>query len=244
MEKNSILKLATITVLLLACTATFANASMFELEIVPISRIMEDPTAYDSTMAYRKISVIGNLSEIGKQSAVITEDGRSLKVDITKTELFSGFSSGEQAMITGEFRHDPISEDSIYPSYVLHYPIEDTGEVNITSIITDPESYNGKYVTVAGELTGMDSSMGRYTVTLTDNLTKEHIKVYYYGSTDLKTGAVVKVSGLYNGEMLHSENMVKYRDPLSISTFVPGFTFITGLISLGAVAILLSQRQR
>lgn len=233
-----------LTVLLLTCTATFANASMFELEIVPISKIKEDPTVYDSTMAYRKISVIGNLSEIGKQSAVITEDGQSLKVDITKTELFSGFSSGEQVMITGEYRHDPIGEDSMYPSYVLHYPIEDSGEVNITSINADPATYNGKYVTVVGELTALDSSMGRYTATLTDSVAEEHIKVYYYGSTDLETGVVVKASGLYNGEVLHSENMLKHRDPLSISTFVPGFTFITGLISLGAVAILLSQRQR
>lgn len=244
MKNGSKLKLATITVLLLACTATFATASMFELEIVPISSIMEEPSIYDSTMAYRKISVIGNLSEIGKQSAVITEDGKSLKVDITRTELFSGFAVGEQAMITGEFRHDPISEDSIYPSYVLHYPIEDTGEVNITSINADPAVYNGKYVTVVGELTDMDYSMGRYTIALTENSTGEQMKAYYYGSTDLKTGAVVKVSGLYNGKVLHSENMLTYRNPLSISTFVPGFTFITSLISLGAVAILLSQRQR
>ncbi|TGC11149.1 hypothetical protein CUN85_03145 [Methanolobus halotolerans] len=244
MSKGSTLKLVTITVLLLACTATFVNASMFELEIAPVSKIMEDPTAYDSTMAYRKISVIGNISEIGKQSAVITENGHSLKVDVTKTELFSGFSSGEPIMITGEFRHNPLREDTMYPTYVLHYPIQDIGVVNITSINADPATYNGKYVSTIGEITDLDFSMGRFTMTLTDNSTGEHVKVYYYGATDLKNGDDVKVSGLYNGGVLHSENMGMDRSPLSISTLIPGFSSLTGLIALGAVAILLSQRRR
>ena len=237
------MKLVTITMLLLACTTTFASASMFELEIVPVSKIMEDPTIYDSTMAYRKISVVGNLSEIGKQSAVITEDGQTLKVDITKAELFSGFTQGEQAMITGEFRYEPIGEDTLYPSYVLRYPVNDTGEANITSINADSAFYNGKYVTVRGELTDMAYSMGRYTITLTESSTGKQMKVFYYGATDLETATAVKVSGLYNGEVLHSESLAKDKGPLSISTFVPGFSFLAGLIAIGAMAILLSQRQ-
>ncbi|NTV79276.1 MAG: hypothetical protein HGA25_09145, partial [Clostridiales bacterium] len=37
--------------------------TIFELELVPLSDIVNNPTVYDSTMAYRKISVIGNVSE-------------------------------------------------------------------------------------------------------------------------------------------------------------------------------------
>jgi len=244
LKNGSTLKLATITLLLLTCTATFASASMFELEIIPLSKIMEDPTVYDSTMAYRKISVIGNLSEIGKQSAVLTEDDYSLKIDTTKSELFDGFEAGEQAMITGEFMHDPIEDDIMYPSYVLHYPIQDMGEVNISSINSDPSYYNGKYVTVTGELSSIDSSMSRYTLVLTDNSTEGHIKVYFYGSTDQEIGEVARLSGLYNGGILHSEKMGSDIDPLDISTIIPGFSSLAGLIALGAVAILLSQRQR
>ncbi|MCG8515920.1 MAG: hypothetical protein MI740_17480, partial [Halanaerobiales bacterium] len=201
MEKNSKLWLVTITLLLLACTITSANASIFELEVVPVSKIMEDPTIYDSTMAYRKISVVGNLSEIGKQSAVITEDDQSLKIDISKAELFSGFTQGEQAMITGEFRYDPIGDDIMHPSYVLRYPIQDIGETNISEVNTDPASYNGKYLTIRGELTGIDYSMGRHTITLTENSTGNQMKAFYYGATDLETGEAVKISGLYSGEV-------------------------------------------
>ncbi|MBN2111418.1 MAG: hypothetical protein JW705_10125 [Methanosarcinaceae archaeon] len=244
MKKGSTARLVTITLLLLTCTASLTSASMFELEIVPVLKIMEDPTIYDSTMAYRKISVVGDLTEIDKRSALISEGGQSLKVDVTKAELFSGFSPGDQAMVTGEFRYDPIGDDIMYPSYVLHYPVQDIGETNISTVNTDTAFNNGKYLTVRGEITCMDYSMGRYTITITENSTQEQMKVFYYGATELKTGEAVKVSGLYNGGVLHSEDLAKDRGALSISTLVPGFSFLAGLIAAGGMAILLSQRQR
>lgn len=232
------------TLLLITCTATFASASMFELEIVPISKLIQQPSVYDSTLAYRKISVVGNLTEINKHSAIIADGSMALKTDVTRVELFSGFEQGEGLMLTGEFRHNPMGEDIMYPNYVLHYPILDAGKVNISDINNDPAAYNGKYVTVTGNLSSIEMTGGRYAATVVEAVTGQQIKVSYYGATDLKGGEDVKVYGLYNGGSLHSESLARNLSALSLTTLVPGFSFVMALAALGGVAILLSQRQR
>lgn len=229
--------------LLLSCTATNAYATMFELEVVPISKINGDPTAYDSTMAYRKISVIGNLSELGKQSATLTDGSDSLKIDIRKTELFEGFNVNDQAIITGEFIYEPIAQSTLVPTYVLHYPTEDMGHVNISSIVNNVSASNGRYMTVTGNLSSLEMNMGRYTATVVDG-ENNALKVYYYGSTDLKTGDGVKIFGLFNGRVLHSESIGLNKSPLSISTLVPGFSSMMGAFALLSLALLLKSRQR
>ena len=230
-------------ILLLSCTVTNAYASMFELEIVPISVIKEDPSAYDSTMAYRKISVIGNISELSKQSATLNDGPDSLKIDISKIELFEGFNISDQAMITGEFIYEPIAESTLTPTYVLHYPIDDMELINISSIVSDSATHNGRYMTVVGNVSSREMSMGRYIITIVDN-ENNALKVYYYGSTDLGIGDVIKVFGLYNGNALHSESMTLDRSPLSLTTLVPGFSLIMGAIAILSIALLLKSKQR
>jgi hypothetical protein len=215
---------------------------MFELEIVPLSTIKEDPTAYDSTMAYRKISVIGNITELSKQSATLADGPDSLKVDISKKELFDGFDLKDQTMITGEFIHEPIAESTLTPIYVLHYPIEDMGLVNISSIFSDSVAHNGRYMTVVGNVSNIEMNMGRYILTIVDN-ENNALKIYYYGSTDLGSGDDIKVFGLYNGNALHSESMAPNRS-LSISTLVPGFSSIMGALAILSIALLLKSKQR
>lgn len=217
---------------------------MFELEIVPLSKLTEQPSVYDSTLAYRKISVVGNLSELNKHSASIADDRSALKVDATRIQLLEGFELGEQVMLTGEFRHNSLGDDIMYPSYVLHYPVQDAGHANISDINRDPALYNGRYVTIIGNLSSIELSAGSYKAMITGESTGEQMKVFYYGATDLKGGEDVKVYGLYNGGILHSENMAKNRSPLSLTALVPGFSVVMSLAALGGVAILLSQRQR
>lgn len=229
-------------ILLLSCTATNAYASMFELEIVPISKIKEDPTVYDSTMAYRKISVVGNLSQLSKQSAILTDGNYSLDIDTSKIELFEGFNVSEETLITGEFVYDPIEGSKLIPSYVLHYPVEDMGTVNISDISSYSPEYNGKYVTVTGNLSTIELSMGRYTAMISDDKGNT-LKVFYYGSTELAPGDDIKVFGLYNGRVLHSENMGINKSPLSISTIVPGFSGLIGVIAALSVALLLKSKR-
>ncbi|WMW21880.1 hypothetical protein RE476_10950 [Methanolobus mangrovi] len=230
-------------ILLLSCTVTNAYASMFELEIVPISKIKEDPTVYDSTMAYRKISVIGNISELTKQSAILVDGQDSLKIDISRIELFDGFNINDQIMTTGEFIYEPVGESTLMPTYVLHYPIEDMGLVNISSIVSDPADHNGRYMTVVGNVSSREMSMGRYTITIVDS-ENNAMKIYYYGSTELGIGDDIKAFGLYNGNALHSESMTRNKSPLSITTLVPGFSSIMGAVAILSLALLLKSKQR
>ncbi|WMW23953.1 hypothetical protein RE474_07525 [Methanolobus sediminis] len=230
--------------LLLSCTATNAYASMFELEVVPISTINKDPTVYDSTMAYRKISVIGNITELSKQSASI-EDSASeqLKIDVTKTELFEGFNASDEIMVTGEYIYDPLGDSMLTPTYVLHYPTQDLGLVNISDVVADTAAYNGKYMIVAGNITSIEMSMGRYTL-VTEDDKGNRLKVFFYGSTELEIGDRARITGLYNGRILHSESMGLDKSPLSISTLVPGFSSIMGTIAVLSIALLLKSKQR
>ncbi|MDK2948331.1 MAG: hypothetical protein PWQ63_1491 [Methanolobus sp.] len=230
--------------LLLSCTATNAYASMFELEVVPISTINKDPTVYDSTMAYRKISVIGNITELSKQSASI-EDSASeqLKIDVTKTELFEGFNVSDEIMVTGEYIYNPLGDSMLTPTYVLHYPTQDLGLVNISDVVADTAAYNGKYMIVAGNITSIEMSMGRYTLVAEDDK-GDRLKVFFYGSTELEIGDRARITGLYNGRILHSESMGLDKSPLSISTLVPGFSSIMGTIAILSIALLLKSKQR
>lgn len=244
MNISSALKLFIIAVLLFSCTVTAVNASMFELGIVPLSKLADDPNSYDSTMAYRKISIVGNLTELNRQYAILSEGEHSLRIDMTKIELFDGFNVSDQAMITGEFTHKHIDEDVLHPNYVLHYPIEDAGIVNLSTVNNDIEAYNGKYITIVGNISSIEKTLGRYTIVIEEAGTEETMKVYYYGATDLGVTDKVKVIGLYNGNILHSETMGKKRDKLSISTFIPGFSSIMSIAIIGLLATLLRKGKR
>lgn len=244
MLKSSTFRIVIMALLLLSCTATTAYASMFELEIVPISKINEDPTVYDSTMAYRKISVIGNLTELSKQSATIDDNtSKPLKIDVTKVELFEGFNVSEEIMVTGEYIYDPLGASVLTPTYVLHYPTQNLGLVNISDVVTDTAAFNGKYMIVAGNLTSVEMSMGRYTL-LAEDEEGNRLKVFFYGSTELQVGDRAKITGLYNGRILHSESMGLDKSPLSISTLVPGFSSFMGAIAILSIALLLKSKQR
>lgn len=242
MKDRYALRLVVLMLLFVSCIALTSASNLFELELVPVSKLLEQPSVYDSTLAYRKISVIGNISELGKFSVTITADNRSLKTDAARLELFNGFQVGDQVMLTGEFRHDPIGGSRMYPNYVLHYPVQNAGHANISDISTN-SSFNGKYLTTIGNLTSIELVSGRYIAVVSEPDTMEQVKVVFYGTTDLKPGEEVKVSGLYNGGIIHTENFARNRSPLSISTLIPGFSSLTALAILGAVAILLSHRQ-
>ncbi len=215
--------------------------TIFELELVPLSDIVENPTVYDSTMAYRKVSVVGNISAIDKHLITISQGSYELKVDHTNLQQFTGFNVGDGVKLTGQFLYDPIGTSIFYPDYVLHYPIVEMGEVDISAIISNASSYNGKYITVTGNLTGIRSTMGAYVVDISSLDTDQNLRVSYYGSTDLKVGDMVTVSGLLNGDVLYSEQMGKKRPPLSLSTLIPGFTGLWTMIIIGLLVIYMKH---
>lgn len=215
--------------------------NIFELEVVPLSELANDPTKYDSTMAYRKISVVGNISEIDKNLMIIVQDGYELKVEITDDLLFSGFNAGDGIKLTGEFRRVPMESGIFYPKYVLHYPIVQVAEVSIKDINSNPVDFNGKYITVTGNITKIKATMGEYMVDLSSLENGQTLRVSYYGATDLPAGTTVSVTGLINGDTLYSEQMGVKRSSLSISTFIPGFTCIWTLFVLGLLVIYMKH---
>lgn len=221
-----------------ASTVKFDEPSIFQLEMVPLSELHENPGIYDATIAYRKISVVGTFSELGKQSTTITQDTYTLNINSIQESLFTGFSVGDEVKITGEFRYDPIKKDVFIPTYVMHYPLEYLGEVEVSEILNDIDYYSGRFVTIIGNITSLEKSMGRHFVYVQDPSTGDELKVMLYGDTSLEVGTVVEVSGLLNGGVLHSEDMVKYKPPTSLKTIIPGFSAMMTIALLGILAIL------
>ena len=219
-------------------SSTTAPITIFELQTVTLAELHNNPDIYDGTVAYRKISVVGTLSELNFYRGIITKDSYSLEIDTTEEKLFAGFNVGDEVKLTGVFYHKQIGDDLFIPYYVLHYPVMELGDVKISEIVQDKGSFNGKKVTAIGNLSSIENSMGRYVLYITDPETNDELKVMLYGVTDLKPDTIITVSGLYNGGILHSENIRKYYPPMSLTKFVPGFSGFAALTVLGILTIL------
>ena len=235
--------LITVTVMTNTTVASSATSpiTIFELETVSLAELHDDPNSYDGTLAYRKISVVGTFSELDSYRGTITQDSYSLLIDTTEEKLFAGFNVGDEVKLTGVFYHKQIGDDLFVPNYVLHYPVEDLNDVEISDIMQDQVSFNGKKVAIMGNLSSIEESMGRYVLHVTDPETNDELKVMFYGMTDLEPGTIIKVSGLYNGGILHSEDMGKYYPPMSLTTIIPGFSGLTALAVFGILTILFKR---
>lgn len=245
MRLTALLFVLLITVTLMTNTAvapaTTAPITIFELVIIPLEELDADPVTYDGTVAYRKISVTGTLSELSSNRGKITQDSYSLVIDTTEEPLFAGFTVGDGIKLTGVFYHKQIDDDLFIPNYVLHYPVEDLDDVEISEIVQDQESFNGKKVTVMGNLSSIEESMGRYVLYVADPETDDELKIMFYGVSDLESGTIIEVSGLYNGGILHSEDMGRYYPPMSLKTIIPGFSGFAALAVFGILTILFKR---
>ena len=225
-------------------SSTTAPITIFELETISIAELHKNPAIYDGTVAYRKVSVVGTFLELDSYRGTITQDSYSLEIDATEEKLFAGFNVGDEVKLTGVFYHKQIGNDIFVPNYVLHYPVEDLGDVEISEIIQDQVSFNGKKLAAIGNLSNIEESMGRYVLYVADPETNDELKVMFYGVTDLEPGTIIKISGLYNGGILHSENMGKYHPPMSIKTIIPGFSGLMALAVFGILTILFKRGTR
>ena len=224
-------------------SSTISPFTIFELEEVSLAELHDNPDTYDGTLAYRKMSVVGTFSELDSHRGTITQDSYSLVIDTTEEKLFAGFNVGDEIKLTGVFYHKQIGDDLFVPNYVLHYPVEDLNDVEISDIMQDQISFNGKKVAIVGNLSSIEESMGRYVLYVTDPETNDELKIMFYGMTDLEPGTIIKVSGLYNGGILHSEDMGKYNPPMSLTTFIPGFSGLTALAVFGILTILFKREK-
>ena len=103
--------------------ATTSPITIFELVTIPLEELDADPVSYDGTVAYRKISITGTLSELSSNRGKITQDSYSLSIDTTEEPLFAGFTVGDGIKLTGVFYHKPIGDDLFIPDYVLHFRV-------------------------------------------------------------------------------------------------------------------------
>ncbi len=223
-------------------TITTAAASMFELEEVSLQELHENPEIYDSTTAYRKISITGNISELTKNSMILTQGSQTLPIKGVQQSMFSGFETGDDVKLTGEFRYDPIDGGYFVPKYVIHQPSEIVENATIQNINANPADFNGKFLAIIADLQSIDESVSRYAVIVADNETGQTMKITYYGTTDLEPGTVIEVTGLYNEGVLYSDNMSRYRSDLSLTTLVPGFSGLSALFVIGMVEILVRRK--
>ncbi|MDO9518560.1 MAG: hypothetical protein Q7J10_11020 [Methanosarcinaceae archaeon] len=223
--------------------STTSPITIFELEVVSLAELHNNPDTYDGTMAYRKISIVGEFSELGPHRSTITQDSYSLVIDTTEEKLFAGFNVGDEVKLTGVFYHNRIGDDLFVPTYVLHYPVEDLNNVEISNITQDQVSFNGKKVTIVGNLSSIEQSLGRYVLYVTDPETNDKLKVMFYGMTDLEPDTIIKVSGLYTGGILHSEDMGKYYPPMSLTSLIPGFSGLIALAMFGILTILFKREK-
>ena len=238
-----IMAFAATTITTAEAPATTSPITIFELVTIPLEELNTDPVTYDGTVAYRKISVTGTLSELSSTRGKITHDPYSLEIDTTEQKLFAGFNVGDEIKLTGIFYHKPIGDDLFVPNYVLHYPVIELGDVIISEIIQDQESFNGKKVTVIGNLSSIEESMGRYVLYVADPETNEELKIMFYGVSDLESGTIITISGLCNGGVLHSEDMGRYYPPMSIKTIIPGFSVFVALAVFGILTILFKHKK-
>jgi len=242
--KISLVFLVVTAVLVTASSAApvkYDESSFLDLEVVPLSVLHENPVTYDGTLAYRKICVIGTFTEIGIRSTVLTQDSYHLQIDPTQEALFAGFNVGDEVKLNGVFYYKPIDEDVFVPAYAMHYPPEHLGKVEVHEVVGDTNSFNGRFITVIGNLTGIEDTMGRYVAYVADPYTGDELKVIYYGSIVLEIGTTVEVSGLVNAGVLYTEDLAKYHPPVSLKTFIPGFSAIAALAVLGLLAILFKR---
>ena len=66
----------------------------------------------------------------------------------------------------------------------------------------------------------------------------------FYGISDFEPGTIIEVSGLYNGGILHSEDMGIYYPPMSLKTIVPGFSVFAAIAVFGMLTILFKRETR
>ncbi len=220
-----------------------AETSIFQRDVVDIKDLENNPRIYDSTTAYRKISVIADINELERYSASIGSDEYFLLLDVTYLDILEGFSKGDRVMATGSFKHVPLGKDIFNQEYVMHYPKRELGEVAISDVKNNPAAYNGKFIKVVGNLTNIRDSSGKTIMYIEDVETEKSIKVLFYGVTTLEKGMKVQAEGLLNGDSLHSENVGQYRDSLPFNVLT-GFEYVTTFLAVILMTLFLALKKK
>lgn len=223
-----------IKLLLILCMLTFpACAINFNIPESTVADVATNPEYYDGTITLGTIGITGILTNISDE-ACISDGTFSLALDVRQSVLFDGFEEGDHVKIIGVFYHRRIGESIFVPECILHWPLADPVTVPIPELADHPSSYNGRRVTVIGNLSDIRESGMGHRIDIEDG--GKHVRVIYYGGTALETGTEVKATGIFSVGMLHAETFVTH---IKLPFGIPGFS---GLISVFMIVFALKRR--
>ncbi|MCK4626730.1 MAG: hypothetical protein KAV00_15570 [Phycisphaerae bacterium] len=208
---------------MLTATVSPVYAISFDVHETTVAEVVADPAYYDGTFTRGTIGLVGTLTNISDR-ARISDEASSIAVDNRQSVLFEGFEDGDTVKMIGAFYYRRTDEDVFVPEGVLHWPMVDAGTVPIQELSYHPASYNGKKVTIIGNLSDVAKfGMGQRIQVESGG---KYVKVVYCGGTELEPGVNVKASGIFSVGTLYADTFGK---KTALPFGIPGFS---GLIAV------------
>ena len=210
----------------------------FDMPETTVAEVVADPAYYDATFTRGTIGLTGTLINISDNPRI--SDGEfSIAIDMRQSEMFEGFIEGDTVKVIGAFHYERTDEDTFIPEGVIHWPLIDAGTVSILEMSRNPASYNGKKVTIIGNLSGVrESGMGHRLDVESDGA---YITVLYYGGTALEPGVRVKACGIFNAGTLYADTFGK---KTALPFGIPGFSGLVAVCVLSLVSYVLPRTGR
>ena len=214
-----------------------ASAINFNTPESTVAEVMADPEYYDGTITIGTIAIVGTLTNISCDVR-ISEGEQSIAVDTRDRSMFEGFEEGDTVKMIGIFYYKRVGGSVFDPECAIHWPITDSKAVLIPELMENPHAYNGRKITVIGNLTDVRESGMGYRMDVEDG--GRYLDIKFYGRTLLEAGTVVKATGIFIGGTLHADTVAK-RETLPFGIAIPGFS---GMLAAGMLAFALVVASR
>ncbi len=223
---------------MLTATASPVYAISFDMHETTVAEVVADPEYYDGTFTRGTIGLVGTLTNISDK-ARISDEASGIAVDAKQSALFEGFEDGDTVKMIGAFYYRRTDEDIFIPEAILHWPLVDAGTVPLQELSDHPGSYNGKKVTIVGNLSDVTKSgMGHRIQVESDG---KYVRVFYCGDTTLEPGTMVKASGIFIADTLYADTFGK---KTALPFGIPGFSGLaTVCVLLFALFVLTGVRR-
>jgi len=218
-----------VSILVICVLAVPASAINFNTPESTVAEVMADPEYYDGTITIGTIAIVGTLTNISCDVR-ISEGEQSIAVDTRDRSMFEGFEEGDTVKMIGIFYYKRVGGSVFDPECVIHWPIANSKTVSIPELMENPQAYNGRKITVIGNLTDVRESGMGYRMNVEDG--GRHLDIKFYGRTLLEAGTVVKATGIFIGGTMHADAVAK-RETLPFGIAIPGFS---GLLAAGMLA--------
>lgn len=199
-----------------------------EVTRASITEVLSNPEKYDGEYTGRRVMVTGTIKSLSPQNLAIEDEGKTLYLSQIGVSLFNGMNVGDRVAVIGVFHRQRVGHHYLDPKIVMYHPKVNVSGVSIEEIASSPTKYNGKFVSVVGNVTSVTKKYEVYRVYLSADSGAEvsSVKIRYSGGDPrIGEGDRVNVTGLYNAGVIHADSIEKVEEPMSI----PGLTAATCL---------------